>query len=57
MDQQPTVMKYENDAAAIDGLAACYNKLTGEIGKVIVGQQDVVKYVLLSVLCTAVSVL
>ncbi len=57
MDQQPTVMKYENDAAAIDGLAACYNKLTGEIGKVIVGQQDVVKYVLLSVFCDGHSLL
>lgn len=57
MDQQPTVMKYENDAAAIDGLAACYNKLTGEIGKVIVGQRDVVKYVLLSVFCDGHSLL
>ena len=44
-------MKYANDAAAIDGLAACYNQLTGEISKVIVGQRDVVKYVLLSVFC------
>ena len=57
MDQQPTVMKYENDAAAIDGLAACYNELTGEIGKVIVGQRDVVKYVLLSVFCDGHSLL
>lgn len=57
MDQQSTVMKYENDAAAIDGLAACYNKLTGEIGKIIVGQRDVVKYVLLSVFCDGHSLL
>lgn len=57
MDQQPTVMKYANDAAAIDGLAACYNQLTGEISKVIVGQRDVVKYVLLSVFCDGHSLL
>lgn len=57
MDQQPTVMKYANDAAAIDGLAACYNQLMGEISKVIVGQRDVVKYVLLSVFCDGHSLL
>ncbi|MBX7108916.1 MAG: MoxR family ATPase [Chitinophagales bacterium] len=50
-------MKYANDAAAIDGLAACYNQLTGEISKVIVGQRDVVKYVLLSVFCDGHSLL
>ncbi|MEO6169299.1 MAG: AAA family ATPase [Chitinophagales bacterium] len=58
MDQQQrTVMTYENDAAAVDGLAACYHKLTKEINKVIVGQKEVVKYVLISVFCDGHSLL
>lgn len=50
-------MTYANDAAAVDGLAACYHKLTGEINKVIVGQKEVVKYVLISVFCDGHSLL
>ncbi|MBK9731462.1 MAG: MoxR family ATPase [Chitinophagaceae bacterium] len=50
-------MKYSNDAAAVDGLAACYHNLTNEISKVIVGQKEVVKYVLLSVFCDGHSLL
>lgn len=50
-------MTYANDAAAVDGLAACYHKLTSEINKVIVGQKEVVKYVLISVFCDGHSLL
>lgn len=58
MDQQrTTVNPYQNDAAAVDGLAATYQKLTAEIGKVIVGQHEVVKNVLISVFCDGHSLL
>jgi MoxR-like ATPase len=58
MDQQrTTVSPYQNDAAAVDGLAATYQKLTAEIGKVIVGQHEVVKNVLISVFCDGHSLL
>ncbi|MBP9883299.1 MAG: AAA family ATPase [Chitinophagales bacterium] len=58
MDQQQrTVMSYANDAAAIDGLAASYHQLTGEINKIIVGQKEVVKYVLISIFCDGHSLL
>ena len=50
-------MEYPNDAAAVDGLAAAYQKLTEEIGKVIVGQQEVVRYVLISIFCDGHSLL
>src|SRR5580765_2582107 len=58
MDQQrTTVSPYENDAAAVDGLATTYHKLTNEIGKVIVGQRDVVRFVLVSIFCDGHSLL
>ncbi len=50
-------MSYANDAAAIDGLAASYHQLTGEINKIIVGQKEVVKYVLISIFCDGHSLL
>lgn len=50
-------MTYENEAAAVDGLAGCYENLAGEISKVIVGQKEVVKYVLLSIFCDGHSLL
>lgn len=50
-------MQYANDAAAVDGLAASYKHLTREINKVIVGQQEVVKHVLISVFCDGHSLL
>src|SRR3954452_19141572 len=37
-----------DDAQAVRDLAAAYEKLTSEIGKVIVGQQEVVEQVLMS---------
>jgi MoxR-like ATPase len=58
MDQQPTtVSAYQNDAAAIDGLAESYRKLTGEIGRIIVGQQEVIEFVLTSIFCDGHSLL
>ncbi len=41
--------EFKNDVEAIDALAADYKLLKNEIGKIIVGQDEVVKYVLLSV--------
>jgi MoxR-like ATPase len=40
--------KYQSDAAAVDALAKTYKTLSAEIGKVIVGQDDVVKAVIIS---------
>lgn len=57
MEQPTAVKEYPNDAAAVDGLAASYKKLTEEIGKVIVGQEEVVRYVLISIFCDGHSLL
>ncbi len=40
--------KYKNDVEAVDALAQAYRDLTSEIGKVIVGQKEVVKTVIIS---------
>lgn len=40
---------YKTDSEAVDGLVKKYNELNGEISKVIVGQKDVVKNLLISV--------
>ena len=42
--------KFENDVAAADALKETYKKLTDEISKVIVGQDDVVKLIITSLL-------
>ena len=42
-------MNYSSDSAAIDGLVEKYNALNQEIEKVIVGQKDVVKNLLISI--------
>ncbi len=42
-------MKYNSDVEALDALAEKYEMLRQEIGKVIVGQDDVVKNVLISI--------
>ncbi len=42
-------MTYDNDVKAVDALKTNFDKITGEIRKVIIGQDDVVKSVLLSV--------
>ena len=42
------MQNYKNDVEAVDALAESYTRLRDEIGKVIVGQKEVVKMVLIS---------
>jgi MoxR-like ATPase len=42
-------MQYQSDVEAADALKAAYEKIRAEIGKVIIGQDDVVKSVLISI--------
>ncbi len=42
-------MQYESDVQAADALKAAYEKIRSEIGKVIIGQDEVVKSVLIAV--------
>jgi MoxR-like ATPase len=42
-------MQYASDVEAADALSQAYKKLRAEIGKVIVGQDEVIKYVLISI--------
>ncbi|OCX52359.1 AAA family ATPase [Mucilaginibacter sp. PPCGB 2223] len=42
-------MQYQNDVEAADALKAAYQEIRAEIGKVIIGQDDVVKSVLISI--------
>jgi MoxR-like ATPase len=44
-------MNYKNEVEAIDAFAQTYKRLSQEIGKIIVGQDDVVKGVLISLFC------
>jgi MoxR-like ATPase len=50
-------MEQQNDVQAIDQLSADYKKLTSEIGKVIVGQEEVVRLVLMSIFSNGHSLL
>ncbi len=49
--------KYKSDVEAIDALADSYKKLKQEIGKVIVGQDDVIKSVLIGLFSNGHSLL
>ncbi len=49
--------KYKSDVEAIDGLADSYNRLKAEIGKIIVGQDDVIKSVLIGLFSNGHSLL
>ena len=49
--------QFANDVDGIQHLSASYQQLKKEISKVIVGQDDVVKYVLLSIFCDSHSLL
>ncbi len=49
--------QYSNDVEGIKSLSASYQDLKKEIGKVIIGQDDVLKYVLLSIFCDSHSLL
>ncbi|RCH55573.1 AAA family ATPase [Mucilaginibacter hurinus] len=42
-------MQYGSDVEAADALCQAYKKLRAEIGKVIIGQDEVIKYVLISI--------
>ena len=48
---------FKNEVEAADELASAYEKLRNEIGKVIVGQEEVVKLLLTSVFCQGHSLL
>ncbi|MCP4442603.1 MAG: MoxR family ATPase [Aureispira sp.] len=48
---------YKDEVEAVDALADYYQKLKKEIGKVIVGQEDVVEAVLISMFCNGHSLL
>lgn len=50
-------MKYNSEVEAVNALAASYQSLRTEIGKVIVGQDAVVKSVLISLFCDGHSLL
>jgi len=50
-------MQYKSDVEAVDALAGAYKELTAEIAKVIVGQEDVVKTVILSLFSNGHSLL
>ena len=49
--------QFNNDTDGIQQLASTYQQLKKEIKKVIIGQDDVVKYVLLSIFCDSHSLL
>jgi MoxR-like ATPase len=49
--------QYQSDVAAIDALAQAYKDLSAEIGKIIVGQEDVVKAVIISLFSNGHSLL
>ena len=46
-------MNYKSDSEAIEGFVVKYNQLTTEIAKVIVGQEDTIKNVLISIFSKA----
>jgi MoxR-like ATPase len=51
------LVEYKNEVEAVDGLAQAYKELKSEIGKVIVGQDDVVKAVIISLFANGHSLL
>jgi len=50
-------VNYKSDVEAVDGLAKAYEGLRSEIGKMIIGQDDVVKSVLISLFANGHSLL
>ena len=50
-------MQFKDDVEAVDALANAYQGLKSEIGKVIYGQHDVIKTVLISLFCDGHSLL
>ncbi len=52
-----TETQYKTDVEAVDALASSYKALSSEIGKVIIGQEDVVKAVIISLFSNGHSLL
>lgn len=50
-------MQYKSEVEAVDGLAKSYKELKAEIGKVIIGQEEVVKTVIISLFSNGHSLL
>jgi len=50
-------MDFKNEVEAVNALSDSYHKLRNEIGKVIIGQEEVVKTVLISLFCDGHSLL
>ncbi len=50
-------LNFKNDQEAVDGLSDAYKRLRSEIGKVIIGQDEVVKTVLISLFANGHSLL
>ncbi len=57
MDQQELTNIMKDDVAAADSLKETVEKLQREIGKVIIGQEDVIRGVITSILCNGHSLL
>lgn len=55
--QEANTIKYNSDVEAVDALAQSYQDLSAEIGKVIVGQHDVVQAVIMSLFSNGHSLL
>ncbi|OWY20422.1 MoxR family ATPase [Sphingobacteriales bacterium UPWRP_1] len=51
------MQQYKSDVEAIDAMAVAFNTLRQEVGKIIIGQDDVVKKVLLCIFCDAHALL
>ena len=51
------MIEFKNDVEAVDNLHASYEKLRKEISKVIIGQEEVVRLVLISIFCQGHSLL
>ncbi|MBK9631178.1 MAG: AAA family ATPase, partial [Saprospiraceae bacterium] len=50
-------MQYSSDVEAIDAIAKSYKALSAEVGKVIVGQQDVIQASIISLFSNGHSLL
>lgn len=48
---------FDNDVAGIDQLAAKYDTLRKEVGKIVIGQEETIRLVILSILCDSHSLL
>jgi MoxR-like ATPase len=49
--------KFASDVEAADALASAYKKLSGEISRVVIGQEEVVRQVLIAIFCQGHSLL